>query len=136
MSKIAERIDDIIRMLGKKCPEILFKECNDPLVYMKSLNPIRFPLVLISYKESLYNDSKIYPGTCTFEIYFIDIKKKARQLLDLMQDVYDFFKNNVIQTKEDGNSVTGHKMIYQEQGLHAESNEHIIYVQRYNLLIP
>ena len=83
-----------------------------------------------------YTNSKLYPCTCSFEIYFIDIKKNADELLDFMQVVYDFFKDNVVQTKENGKLITGQKMIYQEQSLHAESNEHVIYVQRYNLLIP
>jgi hypothetical protein len=112
--------------------------CYDPIVYMQSGNfTPKFPFILLSYKSSLYSNSKLYPCTSTFEIYFIDNKKKADELLDLMQVVYDFFNDNVVLTiNEYGNVAAGHKMIYQEQGLHAESNEHIIYVQRYNLLIP
>jgi len=110
--------------------------CNDPLVYIRSINPTSFPLILVSYKSSLSNNSKWYPGVCTFEIYFLDIKAERDNLFDLMESVYFFFANNPIQIKKNDNSVTGQKLIYQDQAFHDESNEHIIYTQRYNLLIP
>jgi len=78
----------------------------------------------------------MYPGHCLFEIYFIDIKQEKDDLFDLMETVYSFFRQNAIQIVEDGRVVTGQKLIYQDQSYYNESKEHIIYVQRYNLLIP
>ena len=137
MSKIVERMFDIIEMLqGHFGNSIMINKCYDPIVYIQSANPTKFPLILVSYKGSLYSSSKLYPCSSTFEIYFIDIKKKADGLLDLMQDVYNFFSQNFIQTKEEGKIVTGQKLSYQDQSFHAENNEFVIYVQRYSLLIP
>ena len=137
MSKIVERMVDIIEMLQEHFGDTAFvNKCYDPIVYIQSLTPTQFPLILVSYKSSLFTSSKLYPCNSMFEIYFVDIKKEADKLLDLMQDVYDFFKNNVMQTKENGKIVTGQKLLYQDQSFHAESNEQVIYAQRYNLLIP
>jgi len=94
-------------------------------------------LILISYKSSELNSSKWYPGVCVFEIYFLDIKQKADDLFDLMESVYLFFCNNPIQiANENGDIVTGQKLIYQDQSYYEESAEHIAYSQKYNLLIP
>jgi hypothetical protein len=131
MSKIVERTDEILSMLQKDFegmqPKIYFNKCYDPIRYLQTWNSVEFPLVLVSYKGNLSNDKNLYPGVCNFEIYFIDIKLKAEELLDLMESVYDLFENNTIHT--------GRKMIYQDQNYYAESNEHVIYVQRYNILI-
>jgi len=137
MSKIVERIIEVIRMLQEQFGDtVTVDRCYNPVFYLQSLNRNTFPLVLVAYKGSVYTDSKLYPCTSQFEIYFIDIKKEADGLLDLMQAVHDFFKKNNVQTYHEGRLVTGQKMIYQDQSLNAESNEHVIYVQRYNLLIP
>jgi hypothetical protein len=140
MNKITERTDEILRML-KEClknvePVITFDKCYDPVGCIKTLNPTAFPLILVSYKGSLSNESKLYPGVCSFEIYFIDIKQEAEKLFGLMESVYDLFRCNNVQTRVAEKIITGHKLIYQDQNFHKESNEHVIYVQRYNLLIP
>jgi hypothetical protein len=138
MSKIAERTNEILKMLREEFEntELYFDKCYDPLVYIRTSNPTAFPLILISYKGSVFSNGKPYPHICIYEIYFCDIKQEAETLFDFMQDVYNFFKNNVVQTIQNGEIVTGQKMIYNDQSFHAESNEHVIYVQKYNLLIP
>ena len=140
MNKIIERTNEILRMLKeefkKHDPKIHFEKCYDPMVYIQTLNLTNFPLILVSYKGSMNNDAKLYPGVCMFEIYFVDIKKEAEKLFGLMEIVHKLFSCNVVQTKIDNKIVTGHKLIYYDQAFRTEGDEHIIYVQRYNLLIP
>jgi len=140
MSKIIFCRDEIIRLINEHMSDsnipITVDSCNDPIVYINTLNPTSFPLILVSYKSSLINNSKMYPGTCSFEIYFIDIKKEKDDLFNLMEKVYLFFSNNPIQIAENGDIVTGQKLIYQNQSYYNESKEHIVYSQKYNLLIP
>ena len=64
-SIIAEQKEEILRMLQERFkdtePVITFDKCHDPIVYVKSLSePV--PLILVSYKGSLNNDTKQYPG--------------------------------------------------------------------------
>ena len=140
MSKILKQTNEIIRMLEKELKGVktllYINPCYDPIFYLQSYNYTKFPLVLVSYRGSLYNISKLYPGPSEFHIYFVDIKKKADELLDIMQAIHGLFNTNVVQTKENDKIVTGQKLLYQDQGFYAENNEHIIYVQKYNLLIP
>lgn len=137
MSIIADQKDEILRILQERFkdtkPVIYFDKCHDPIVYMRSLSqPV--PLILVSYKGSLNNETKQYPGVCNFEIYFVDITPEAEELFGVMESVYELFKNNhIIQTKSDG-VVSRRRILYYDQGFHAESNEHVIYVQRYNLI--
>ena len=140
MNKIVDRTNEILDILQEELkdiePVIYFDKSYDPMIYIKTLNPTGFPLILVSYKSSLPNDSKLYPGVCAYEIYFVDIKTGSEELFGLMQSVYEIFKHKIVQTRINGEIVAGHKLIYQSQGYHAESNEHVIYVQKYNLLIP
>jgi len=136
MNKIAERIVEILKMLQEELGDRAFVDrCYDPLVYMQSLTTNKRPLVLLSYTGSIYNtNSKLYPCNSSFVIYFADIKKDGDKLLDLMQDVYNFFNLNAVKTT-DNEKVKGQKLIYQDQNFHAESKEHVIFSQGYKLLI-
>jgi len=141
MNKIVERINEIVRMLQEDFPQHYtgdigtINRCYDPIVYMQTANPTKFPLILVYYEGSVYTNTKQYPCTSSFKIYFVDVKKKADELLDLMQEVYYFFNNKPVKSITENNVVVQQKMIYQEQSFHAESSEHVIYVQKYNLLI-
>ena len=137
MSKIVERMFEIIRMLEEELSsKAKVDRCYNPEFYLESLTSNESPFVLVCYKGSLYRNSKLYPCNSTFEIYFADLKSKADELLDLMQNVYNFFNNNVVKsTDENGKVIAGQKLIYQDQNFYAENNEYVIYMQRYNLLI-
>jgi hypothetical protein len=111
-------------------------KCYSPIGYMKSLGSGSLPLVLVSYKGSTSTDTKLYPGVCIYELFFVDVKLEAEKLFDVMQQVYKLFDNRLVITKINDKVITGQQLIYNGQSFYAESNEHVIYVQKYNLLIP
>ena len=62
------------------------------------------------------------------------MRLEAEKLFSMMGSVHDLFKaNNIIKTKLDDNIMIRHRIIYYDQAFHAESPEHVIYVQRYNV---
>lgn len=140
MNKINERITEIIRLLNTEYGSLtdtnaIIEKCHDPVSYIKSFNPNRFPLILVSYKGNAY-DMKLYPGITSFDLYFMDFKINDDALLDFAETVFLFLKTATIKTYTKTVLTTGHKMILQSQDLFAESNDQVIYVQKYKLLIP
>lgn len=143
MNKINVMLTEIISMLDTQFgPETttkgLIQKCHDPVKYILAKNPNDFPLILVAYSGNNF-DVKLYPGKTTFSLYFMDIKDKDDSLLDLMESVFTYLNSNPVKTYKDEAKTqikTGNKMILYDQNLYAENNDQVIYVQKYNLLIP
>ena len=144
MSKITGRTQAIIDMLIDNFGEstsikATIEKCHNPLQYIKEKNPNHLPLILVSYAENPEYDLKLYPGKTAYEIYFMGEKVNDDSLLDLAESVFDLFRQNPVRIYSDDETpklVSSQKLIYQGQRFHAESDEQVIYAQRYNLLIP
>jgi len=140
MNKITIYRGEIIAILklflSKNNLDVAVDVCNDPTTYIKDMNPVKFPLVLISYSGSSNSMVKLFPGMCFFEMYFVNTKEGSDVLLDLMELVYGAFQQNVVNYPIGDDFVSGNKLNYQGQSFHAETNEYVIYLQKYSLLIP